>query len=380
MNRRGIREGLVGLLVVVGLGIFVGLYLWISGGINQGGYRFTISLSDANGLSIGAPVRLRGVRIGQVEKLIPRVSNVEIVAMIDRPDILIPKNSEFAVAQSGLIGETFIEIFPDAQASIPRNVEQKSIEAACKNDPSSLNIVCPGGVVVGNAPIRFQELVRSLDSLASRLDARFFNNLQTTLVKFGRTADEVGFLARKAANTADALTTTVVGTGKEVRSLGSAARALEKTANDLDSLLASDRSSINQTVANLNATTGNFRKVSEQLESSITRESLQKIVANTDATVANLKALSVAVADPGTIASLRETLDSARATLTTVNKITSDVEELTGDPKFRTNLRKLVDGLGGLVSAEPGSNLTRPALFGGSVGIDATLTAATHRP
>jgi len=376
MNRRGIREGLVGLLILVGVGIFAGLYLWISGGLRQTGYRFTVALLDANGLSVGAQVRLRGVRVGQIERLTPRPSVVQVEVLIDRPDVLVPKDSEFVVSQSGLIGETFIEIFPAKQASLPTDLSVKDLEERCEQNPQTITAVCPGATVEGYTPTRFQELVRSLDALATRLDEKFLDTLEDTLTRFGRTADDVGVLARKVSVTADALTTTVQGAGQEVRSLGSAARALEKTATNIDTLVAADRKAIDATVNNLEATSRNFRTVSQELNTSLSRENLQKIVANTDATVANLKTLSAAVSDPGTIASLRETLDKARATLANVNQITAEVQELTGDPKFRTNLRRLVEGLGNLVSAEPGDGRTQPAVFTpGSVADAATLVS-----
>jgi len=48
---------------------------------------------------------------------------------------------------------------------------------------------------------------------------------------------------------------------------------------------------------------------------------------------------------------LQQTLDSARVTFANAQKITSDLDELTGDPEFRQNVREIVDGLSGLVSS-----------------------------
>jgi len=38
-------------------------------------------------------------------------------------------------------------------------------------------------------------------------------------------------------------------------------------------------------------------------------------------------------------------------TFANAQKISSDLDELTGDPKFRSNIRNLVNGLSGLVSS-----------------------------
>jgi len=48
---------------------------------------------------------------------------------------------------------------------------------------------------------------------------------------------------------------------------------------------------------------------------------------------------------------LQQTLDSARVTFQNAQKITSDLDELTGDPAFRENIRQLINGLSGLVSS-----------------------------
>lgn len=48
--------------------------------------------------------------------------------------------------------------------------------------------------------------------------------------------------------------------------------------------------------------------------------------------------------------SLQKTLDSARVTFDNSQKITSDLESITGDPAFLENVRTLVDGLSNLVS------------------------------
>ncbi len=49
-------------------------------------------------------------------------------------------------------------------------------------------------------------------------------------------------------------------------------------------------------------------------------------------------------------------LDSARATFANTRKITADLDELTGDPKFRANIRNIVNGLSGLLSNAPELN------------------------
>ncbi|WLT37485.1 hypothetical protein NON20_16825 [Synechocystis sp. B12] len=72
---------------------------------------------------------------------------------------------------------------------------------------------------------------------------------------------------------------------------------------------------------------------------------------NAAVTSNNIRQISNDLNDPTLMLTLQQTLDAARLTFENAQKITSDVEQLTGDPAFRNNLRKLVDGLGQLVSS-----------------------------
>ena len=48
---------------------------------------------------------------------------------------------------------------------------------------------------------------------------------------------------------------------------------------------------------------------------------------------------------------LEKTLNSARASFENIQKITSDVDELTGNPQFRQDLENLIQGLSNLTSS-----------------------------
>ena len=65
---------------------------------------------------INAGVQMMGLRIGQVEEIIPVVkgdnSYVKLRFVITEPGITIPVASIFSIQQSGLIGEQFLEITP----------------------------------------------------------------------------------------------------------------------------------------------------------------------------------------------------------------------------------------------------------------------------
>ncbi|MFN7526638.1 MAG: MCE family protein, partial [Dolichospermum sp.] len=80
-------------------------------------------------------------------------------------------------------------------------------------------------------------------------------------------------------------------------------------------------------------------------------KNLETLSANAAEASANLKDASKTLNDPKNIVLLQQTLDAARVTFENTQKITSDLDELTGDPKFRQNLLQLVNGLSKLVSS-----------------------------
>ena len=105
---------------------------------------------------------------------------------------------------------------------------------------------------------------------------------------------------------------------------------------------------------------------------------LQKLSENAAETSANLRKASGELNDPATMASLRETLDSARATFANAKKITADLDELTGDPKIRSNIRNLINGLGGLLSTAPNLDITSTA--SNSIPSNSTPSNSTSEP
>ena len=80
-------------------------------------------------------------------------------------------------------------------------------------------------------------------------------------------------------------------------------------------------------------------------------ENLETLSANAAEASQQLNDITKTLNDPNNILVLQQTLDSARVTFENTQKITSDLEDLTGDTQFRQNLKELVNGLSGLVSS-----------------------------
>ena len=78
---------------------------------------------------------------------------------------------------------------------------------------------------------------------------------------------------------------------------------------------------------------------------------LETLSANAVIASENLRDVSQSVNNPDNIILLQQTLDSARSTLQNMQKVTADIEDLTGDPRLRDSLRRIINGLGNILAS-----------------------------
>ncbi len=77
------------------------------------GYAVNASFANISGISPGSDVRVGGIKIGVVEKLLLDPKNYQAVAtMRIGNDVKLPDDSTAAVQSAGLLGEKFIAIEP----------------------------------------------------------------------------------------------------------------------------------------------------------------------------------------------------------------------------------------------------------------------------
>ena len=112
----------VGILTLVALIILLFTVLGIKGRSFSSAERIEVHFKDVNGMRPGSGVQMMGLRVGQVEEIIPVVdgesSYVKMKFVITEPGITIPKASMLSIQQSGLIGEQFLEITPPRVRSV----------------------------------------------------------------------------------------------------------------------------------------------------------------------------------------------------------------------------------------------------------------------
>jgi phospholipid/cholesterol/gamma-HCH transport system substrate-binding protein len=354
---------LTGLLFLVGLAVFGGLILWITNfRPGESNYQFSVMFPDGNGVAVGAPVRLRGVRIGQVIGVASSVDQVKVTVLVEK-NILIPTQSKITVSQSGLIGETFVDFVP-SQGIQPAKVAFADFVEQCKKDPNaqSKEWICPNSdIAQGVSPVRLAQLLESLDKLAVRIDDKFLKNLDTTIKDVGGAARKLGSVSADVRRVSTSFEKVATGVNRNVDSLGAAGKSVEKAgrsvggaADTLKITITDNRKNLETTLSNLSTASGDLKAVLAELRPTLANgefgKDLTRLASNAAAAAENVRKITDGLSDPATIDSLRETLDAARVTFQNAQKITSDLDEITGDPNFRKNLRKLVDGLGQLVS------------------------------
>ncbi|MDZ8078576.1 MAG: MlaD family protein [Nostoc sp. DcaGUA01] len=370
---RTFREGSVGLLFLLGLGVFGILFLWINRlNATSGTYKAIIEFANAGGMQKGTPVRYRGVKVGNISQIKPGANVIDVEIQIVQRDLIIPRNVVIEANQSGLISESIIDITP--KTTLPAGVAiAKPLEKNCN---SSL-IICNGSRLTGQVGISVDELIRSSTELTNVYNnPKFYKNvngvLEATTVaasSFTDLSQDLRALTkslRQQLNTFSATANSVqratnelnVSATETVNQFGNTAIQANRLLNNLDNLLTTNRSSLVGALNNITETSNQLRVTVSSLSPAVNRltkgellNNLETLSNNAAQASANLRDASKTLNDPKNIVVLQQTLDSARVTFENTQKITSDLDELTGDPTFRQNLRQLVNGLSSLVSS-----------------------------
>jgi len=130
MNRR-IRDVIVAVFVLGGIGLAVFAFVWFSGRMSGGSRRaYTVVFRDVAGLKVGDPVQVLGIEKGRVTKLGLVQDHVEVTVVLDR-DFQPTTDTRFAVRSiSYLGGDRYLMVTPgDSGAAAPGYVFQGQNES-----------------------------------------------------------------------------------------------------------------------------------------------------------------------------------------------------------------------------------------------------------
>ncbi len=355
MRSRTVREGSVGLMILLGLGIFVGLGMWLRG-MHPGNrsFRAVIDFANIGGVQAGSPVRYRGVTVGRIVSIQPGPNGVEVQVDISPADLIIPRDSEVSVNQSGLLGESVLDFFP-RQTLSDGVVAARPLDRDCNKQL----IVCDGSRLKGQIGISTDELLRASIKFADLYgNPEFFEHVKSLTKNSSDAAAQVAQLSRDFSALAKAARGELNTFSATAKSLGRTADQFGLTAVQVNSLITANRTTLVSTLNNLDQTSAQLRSAVTRLGPVLDRVAQGELIHNLETlsnnavqASANLRDASSALNSPTNLVVLQQTLDSARATFQNAQKITADLDELTGDPALRDSLRNLIKGLGGLLSS-----------------------------
>ena len=386
LRSRLMREGLVGLFFLCGVILFGGIIFFLKGSnLQNQDYQVKLAFANAGGLREGARVYYRGVAVGRITGIVPNSNGVEVMTEIDG-NLKIPQDVKVSTLRSGLLGEVSVNIAPQTELTDA----DKEIDP---NSPECIEqqvVLCHDQQISGKAT---PDVVESLAGIAERFDNDEFydmliqtvENINETTEQMSALTDQVTIVVTKLTEDFDTIVTTTQQVGETAEKFGDTAESLTRTADIAGEQIAILGSEYTNTAAELSLLATNLNQLIEQNSISFgeaianfseTTEEVNKLVKNTDKLIAqvdpddvarmtenlsessenltkiteDLQELSGELNNPANLVALQQTLDSARVTFANTAKITSDIDEFTGDPEFRDNLRKLIDGLGKLVS------------------------------
>ena len=358
MRSRTLREGSIGLLVIVGVLIFGGLALWIKGfAFGKETYKIIADFPDVNGIQVGDAVRYRGLNVGRVEDIQPGVNGVDVVLEIDSEDLLIPQDSTLKARSSGLIGDTFVDIVPKSQLSA-QAANLNPIGSNCDPD----QIICDNTRLEGQKGLTIDDLLPYTYRFSRAYgEPEFVAKVDSAVANASIAAEEVGNLTKNTTALVNELQQEVNSTSDELVATAEAFQTTAEQVNQLttqvEQLITQNENTLGDTLNSISTTSDRLQTLAVKIDRTVDAANTEQLATNLNeltinAAVAseNLKNITESFGSEASVVSLQQTLDSARVTFDNAQKITSDLESLTGDPAFVKNVRQLVNGLSGLVS------------------------------
>jgi phospholipid/cholesterol/gamma-HCH transport system substrate-binding protein len=201
MNQKRVSlEFKVGLFVLVAI-LAIILFIFAQGRfVTARGYEIKVTFNYVSGLEVGSPVRVSGLRVGEVSRMElsrdvkPRV----IVTLRMRPDVRLGVKSQISIRSLGIIGDKYVEISPTIEA----------------------REIAPGQTVAGVDPLELErfvnvgsDIIRNTDKVMSEIaklvgDPEIHQNIRgilangnTTLQKTAEFVDRMGILSVELAKT-----------------------------------------------------------------------------------------------------------------------------------------------------------------------------------
>lgn len=293
IGKTSMIQGGVGLFVFAGIGFALMLISWARGGQlgRRGqGYQAIFEFPVACGISVGTPVRIRGVPVGGVLSVQPSLEKVDVLVEMRDDTTVIPRNSKIEANQSGLIAEPLIDITP--QIPVPEYVANP-LDEDCEAEGK---VVCHQGRIKGERGVALDDLVYICTKIANQMDLEGIDSMFAAMDSAQTAIEEAKPLLKKAVELTDEVIPLLV----------------DLRAGSL---------------------VGNV-------------EALTQVAAEA---AADIQRLQTEVLTENNVKALRESVQTLTKTLQHVERITGDLGTMTSDRKVTSNLKQLIEALSRLV-------------------------------
>jgi phospholipid/cholesterol/gamma-HCH transport system substrate-binding protein len=120
MKRSPIRDLLVGLFVLAGLGAIAYLSLSVGGLAygGPGGFVIHANFDEIGGLKTRAPVVISGVRVGQVTSITLNDDYRAKVTLDLDPRLELPVDTSASIVTSGVLGDRYVSLLPGGEEEL----------------------------------------------------------------------------------------------------------------------------------------------------------------------------------------------------------------------------------------------------------------------
>jgi len=283
-------EFAVGVVVIAALAVIVAGALWLSGAhLGKTEAVYTARFRTVGGLGVGAPVVLRGVRVGRVEAI--RLASgrwVEADLKI-YSGVSVPAKPAVIAASASLFGEWAVTLLPTDQLPDDPNVRQAIAEAAAAGGSKWPGATLPD---IGQLTAQASRIAADIGLVANRVQTAFDSEavveLRRSIRDFGQVADR---LVRVTNDQAQVL-------GSVGSNLRQGSDILAHAAANLSATLGRVDSATNQgqlgTILNNSAATSQDLRVASQNVRDLTeaahrnQQSLVRVLVNADSVMARL--------------------------------------------------------------------------------------------
>jgi len=259
MKKKG-TEVWVGIFVVIGIILLVLMTVKIEkfqvG--KRAGYPLHIFFESVAGLEQNSPVRVSGVRVGDVEKVALEKGRAKVTFRVP-PDVTLYKDAKAYLKSEGFLGEKYVEITPGTPGN-PKvepggNIEQGAPPVDVEQFLSNMSTIRED----------LKEVIKPLENILKAVDPKRVEGMMTKVDKFSGQLSDIGDDAKKTFQKGTEAFSVLYDVGDKVRKgEGTLGKLVTDEAVFQDARKAVD--TVKELVEKVKETAETLKNVSEKIE------------------------------------------------------------------------------------------------------------------